>query len=114
MRAPERGLMAAPPAPAVIEQWSTPPAQPSGPFQPANLAGGTVTLLFTDLEGSTHLLQQLGAAYATVLAEMREILRAVFKHWNGQEVDNHGDAMFAAFARASQAVNAAAQAQRDL
>ena len=71
------------------------------------LPTGTVTLLFTDIEGSTHLLQQLGERYADVLAECRHLLRDAFQHWNGYEVDTQGDAFFVAFARASDAVSAA-------
>ena len=51
------------------------------------LPTGTVTLLFTDIEGSTHLLQQLGDRYASVLAECRCLLREAFQQWNGLEVD---------------------------
>jgi predicted ATPase/serine/threonine protein kinase/DNA-binding CsgD family transcriptional regulator len=79
-----------------------------------NLPSGTVTLLFTDIEGSTHLLQQLGDSYAGVLAECRQLLRATFQEWNGREVDAQGDAFFIAFARATDAVLAAADAQRAL
>jgi len=51
-----------------------------------DLPTGTVTLLFTDLEGSTRLLQQLGERYAEVLAQMRRLLRSVFSEWHGHEV----------------------------
>ena len=64
---------------------------------------GTVTLLFTDIEGSTHLLQQVGEHYARVLTECRHVLRAAFQQWHGQEVDTQGDAFFVVFARASDA-----------
>ncbi len=79
-----------------------------------NLPTGTVTLLFTDIEGSTHLLQQLGDRYASVLAECRHLLRATFQEWNGHEVDTQGDSFFVAFARATDAVLAAVEAQRAL
>ncbi|HKF37501.1 MAG TPA: adenylate/guanylate cyclase domain-containing protein, partial [Ktedonobacteraceae bacterium] len=78
------------------------------------LPTGTVTLLFTDIEGSTHLLQQLGEHYADLLAQCRQLLRSAFQHWNGQEVDTQGDAFFVAFARASDAVAAAVAGQRAL
>ena len=78
------------------------------------LPTGTVTLLFTDIEGSTHLLQHLGDSYADVLAECRQLLRTAFQEWNGHEVDTQGDAFFVVFARASDAVLAAAEAQRAL
>src|SRR5205085_92847 len=79
-----------------------------------NLPTGTVTLLLTDIEGSTHLLQQLGGRYADVLAECRHLLRTSFQEWNGYEVDTQGDAFFVAFARATDAVLAAVDAQRAL
>jgi predicted ATPase/class 3 adenylate cyclase/DNA-binding CsgD family transcriptional regulator len=71
-------------------------------------------LLFTDIEGSTHLLQQLGDRYASLLAECRQILRVVFQEWHGHEVDTQGDAFFVAFARATDAVSAVVDAQRAL
>ncbi len=67
------------------------------------LPTGTVTLLFSDIEGSTRLLQQMGARYADVLASCRHLLRAAFQEWKGYEVDTQGDGFFAAFARASDA-----------
>ncbi len=79
-----------------------------------NLPTGTVTLLFTDIEGSTRLLQQLGECYAEVLAECRQLLRSMFQQYNGFEVDTQGDAFFVAFARASDAVATAAAIQRAL
>ncbi len=79
-----------------------------------DLPTGTVTLLFTDMEGSTRLLQQLGDLYTSVLAECRQVLRSVFQEWNGHEVDTQGDAFFVVFARATDAVLAAADAQRAL
>ena len=78
------------------------------------LPTGTVTLLFTDIEGSTQLLQQLGDRYASVLTECRRLLRAAFQQWNGYEVDTQGDAFFVAFARATDAVSAAVAGQRAL
>jgi len=80
----------------------------------ADLPTGTVTLLFTDIEGSTRLHQQLGDRYASLLAECRQLLRAAFQQWNGHEVDTQGDAFFVAFARATDAVSAAVAAQRAL
>jgi predicted ATPase/class 3 adenylate cyclase len=80
----------------------------------ASLPTGTVTLLFTDIEGSTRLLHELGDAYAEVLAEHRVVLRAAFERHNGVEVDTQGDAFFVAFARAQDALAAAAEAQAAL
>jgi predicted ATPase/class 3 adenylate cyclase len=79
-----------------------------------NLPTGTVTFLFTDIEGSTHLLEQVGDGYANVLAQCRRLLRTAFQTYNGYEVDTQGDAFFVAFARAIDAVSAAALAQRTL
>jgi class 3 adenylate cyclase len=78
------------------------------------LPSGTVTFLFSDIEGSTGLLRELGDAYAEALAEHRGVFRAAFARHGGVEVDTQGDAFFAAFARASDAVAAAAEIQSRL
>ncbi len=58
-----------------------------------SLPTGTVTFLFTDIEGSTELLQPLGdRRYAEILEEHRRLLRAAFEEGNGQEADTQGDA----------------------
>jgi predicted ATPase/class 3 adenylate cyclase len=75
------------------------------------LPSGTVTFLFTDIEGSTRLLHELGEAYAEVLAEHRRAVREAFLQHGGIEVDTQGDAFFVAFARASDAVLAASAIQ---
>ena len=75
---------------------------------------GTVTMLFTDIEGSTRLLKQLGSHYGELLAEHRRILREAFATHGGREMDTQGDAFFVAFARARNAVEAAVVAQRGL
>jgi class 3 adenylate cyclase len=51
---------------------------------------GTITLLFTDIEGSTYLLQLLGQDYSRVLSKCRHLLRASFNRWHGHEVDTQG------------------------
>jgi class 3 adenylate cyclase len=79
-----------------------------------DLPAGTVTLLFTDIEGSTHLLQQLGNRYTDVLTEYRHLQRAIFREYHGYEVDTQGDAFFTAFARTRDAVAAAVATQRTL
>jgi predicted ATPase/serine/threonine protein kinase/DNA-binding CsgD family transcriptional regulator len=79
-----------------------------------HLPRGTVTLLFSDMEGSTSLLQQLGERYTQVLGECRRLLRAAFHRWHGHEVDTQGDSFFVAFARATDALDAAVDAQRAL
>ena len=76
------------------------------------LPTGTVTFLFTDIEGSTKLLHELGAeAYSDALAEHRRILREAFAARGGVEVDTQGDAFFIAFPTAPGAVEAAAEAR---
>ncbi len=79
-----------------------------------DLPTGVVTLLFTDVEGSTNLLHELGDEYGAALHEHRRIVRNAFGAHDGVEVDTQGDAFFVAFARASDAVAAAADAQRAL
>jgi len=78
------------------------------------LPTGTVTFLFTDIEGSSQLLGQLGDGYADVLAEHRRALRRAVAAHNGVEVDTQGDAFFVAFPDADEAVAAAHDAQRAL
>lgn len=78
------------------------------------LHGGTVTFVFTDIEGSTELLKQLGDGYADALAEHRRLIRDAFGARGGQEVDTQGDAFFYCFERAREAVAAAVAAQRAL
>jgi predicted ATPase/class 3 adenylate cyclase len=78
------------------------------------LPTGTVTFLFTDIEGSTQLLQELGDGYAEALAEHRRLLREAFSRHGGVEVDTQGDAFFVAFARARDALVAARDAQQAL
>jgi class 3 adenylate cyclase len=79
-----------------------------------DLPEGTVTFLFTDIEGSTQLLDRLRDQYATLLADQRHILRQAFAKWNGSEVDTQGDAFFVAFPRATEAVSAVVDIQRAL
>src|SRR5262245_7812595 len=79
-----------------------------------DLPTGTLTLLFTDIEGSTHLLQQLGGRYADLLTACRQLLRTAFHTHHGHEVDTQGDALFAVFPRARDALCAAGAAQRAL
>ena len=80
----------------------------------ASFPSGTVTFLFTDIEGSTRLLQQLGDRYATAASDHRRILRDAFGASGGREVDHQGDALFFSFPRARDAVAAAVAAQRAL
>jgi class 3 adenylate cyclase len=78
------------------------------------LPAGTVTLLFSDIEGSTRLLECLGARYADVLDEHRRIVRDAVVRNGGEEVRTEGDAFFVAFERAGDALRAAVAAQLGL
>src|SRR5437763_13635267 len=76
-----------------------------------DLPTGTITLLFTDIEGSTLLLRHVAQQYSRVLAQCRQLLRTAFQQPHGDDVDTQGDALFFAFARATHAVSAAVAAQ---
>jgi class 3 adenylate cyclase len=78
----------------------------------SSLPSGTVTFVFSDIEGSTTLLKALGDAYADVLSGHRELMRDCFTARGGVEIDTQGDAFFFAFSRARDAVAAAVDAQR--
>jgi class 3 adenylate cyclase len=80
----------------------------------SELPGGTVTFLFSDIEGSTRLLEQLGDRYQEVHREHRRILREQLNAAGGQEIDTQGDAFFFSFPRAKDAVVGAVAAQREL
>src|SRR5262245_4231575 len=75
---------------------------------------GTVTMLFTDIEGSTRQLQRLGERYPKILATHQQLLRAAFQTYDGYEVQTQGDSFFVAFARAGDALQVAIAAQRAL
>src|SRR5262249_28876058 len=79
---------------------------------PTHLPTGTVTFLFTDIEGSTRLERELGAEqYADALTEHRRLLREAFARHDGVEIDTQGDAFFVAFPTAPGGLEAAAEAQ---
>ena len=78
------------------------------------LPAGTVTLLFTDVEGSTRLLHEVGDRYAALLADHRRVVREVIASRGGFEVDTAGDSFFVAFPDAGDAVTAAAEIQEKL
>ena len=78
------------------------------------LPEGTVTFLFTDIQGSTQLLQRLQDQYASVLEDQSLMLRETFTKWHGHEVDTQGDSFFVAFKSTSDAVSAAVDVQRAL
>ena len=78
------------------------------------LPSGTVTFLFTDIEGSTRLVEALGDAWPDVLASHRRILRVAFERHAGVEKGTEGDSFFVAFRDAPAAVAAAVEAQQGL
>jgi predicted ATPase/class 3 adenylate cyclase len=78
------------------------------------LPTGTVTLLFTDIEGSTRLLSEYGSSYADLLAEHRRVLRETFQRHGGVEVDTQGDSFLYAFSSARGAARAAVDGQTAL
>jgi class 3 adenylate cyclase len=81
----------------------------------SQLPGGTVTFVFTDIEGSTRLLQDLGdEAYGRVSGDHRRLVREAVAAHDGTEIDTQGDAFFFTFPRARDAVAAAVDAQRAL
>jgi class 3 adenylate cyclase len=80
----------------------------------SHLPGGTVTFLFSDIEGSTRLLEQLGDRYEELHRDHRRLLRGELEGAGGREVDTQGDAFFFSFVRAKDAVRAAVAAQRAL
>jgi YVTN family beta-propeller protein len=81
---------------------------------PSELPSGTVTFLFTDIEGSTRLLRGLGERYPKALSDHQQILRSAFAEHGGHEIDTQGDSFFVAFRRAKDAVAAAIAGQRGL
>ena len=76
------------------------------------LPSGTVTFVFSDIEGSTGLLKRLGERYADLIAEHRRLVRETFEARDGVEIDTQGDSFFYAFARARDAVAASVDVQR--
>jgi predicted ATPase/class 3 adenylate cyclase len=78
------------------------------------LPTGTVTFLFTDVEGSTKLLQHLGRGYREVLEEHARLIRKAVREAGGTEVSTEGDAFFLVFPTAPEAVGAAVAVQRAL
>jgi len=88
------------------------PAAPAP--RPPPLPAGVVTFLFTDIEGSTRLVQDLGSRYPPLLAAHAALLRRAIEGHGGVEVNTEGDAFFAVFTSPTAAIGAAVTAQRDL
>jgi predicted ATPase/class 3 adenylate cyclase len=78
-----------------------------------SLPTGTVTFLFTDIEGSTRLMQELGDRYVQAQVEHHAILREAFRSGDGRELRTEGDSFFCVFESAIDGCRAAAQAQRE-
>lgn len=78
------------------------------------VASGTLTLVFTDVEGSTRLLEQSGSHYDEILETHRSVLRKAFQSFGGSEIETEGDSFFVVFTRAFDAVKAAVQVQLEL
>jgi predicted ATPase/class 3 adenylate cyclase len=79
-----------------------------------SLPSGTVTLVFSDIEGSTLLLSRLGDAYRDALDGQRSVLRSAWSQWGGRELGTEGDSFFVVFAAVGDAANATLQAQREM
>src|SRR6185437_11724743 len=75
---------------------------------------GTITMLFSDIEGSTMLLSGLGDQYGEALSAQRALLRASFSSYGGQEMGTEGDSFFVVFESAGDAVRSCVAAQRAL
>jgi hypothetical protein len=101
-------------APAVDRPAVDRPAPPPGRQRPAALPTGTVTFLFSDVEGSTRLLQELGDCYAAVRDEHAAILRRAIDEDGGVEVSTEGGSFFVAFRSPVAAVRSAVAARRGL
>lgn len=78
------------------------------------LPTGTVTMLFSDIEGSTFLLSRLGARYGEALSAQRQVLRSAISDWHGHEMGTEGDSFFVVFETAAGAVACCVAAQRAL
>ena len=86
----------------------------AGDLAGQHLPSGTVTFLFTDIQGSTQLLQQLGEQYISLLAEQQQLVREACEAHSGSVVGTQGDSFFVAFANAVDAINAVLRVQREL
>ena len=78
------------------------------------LPTGTITFLFSDIEGSTRLLEALGDGYVALLQEHNRIFREVIREYEGTEVSTEGDSFFVVFQNPLNALEAAARIQQRL
>jgi class 3 adenylate cyclase len=78
---------------------------------PSDFPSGVVTLMLTDIEGSTRLVQDLGEGYSSVLESVRKLIRDAVGDHQGFEVDSRADEFFAVFAEAGQGLAAAIEIQ---
>jgi class 3 adenylate cyclase len=109
----QQDLSELPEARVASSPWSSAPSR-GGDDTFDLLPAGTVTFVFTDIEGSTHLLQQLGARYADVLETHNALIVAAFACAGGVTFGSRGDALFAAFVEPIRAVTGGLEAQRAL
>jgi len=80
----------------------------------AQLPTGTITFLFTDIEGSTRLLQELGSGFTKVLERHHKLIRSAVTQHNGVEIKTEGDSFFCVYSTATDAVASAVEIQRGL
>ncbi len=103
-----------PQAARVVVPFRQAEAGATRPLPDRQLPTGTVTLLFTDIEGSTLLLSRLGEQYGTALSAQRTIMRAAIREHRGLEMGTEGDSFFVVFSSAADAVGCCVAAQRAL
>lgn len=108
-RLPTAALAATPPDSSAQDGHA-----PSSPISAVGLPHGTVTFLFADIEGSTHLLKQLGERYGELLSTLQMLLHSVCVAHHGHELGTQGDRFFIVFAHPDDAVAAAVEAQQTL
>jgi YVTN family beta-propeller protein len=100
---------------AILEQDPSLASSAASAYGPVSaVPTGTVTFLFTDIEGATRLVHELGDDYGAVLEQHHLLVRAAFEKHGGQEIDTQGDAFFFAYRRARDCVRAAVEAQQAL
>jgi DNA-binding SARP family transcriptional activator/streptogramin lyase len=98
----------------ILEQDPALGAPAATAAMPPRVPSGTVTFLFTDIESSTRLVQELGDGYGELLEQHHRLVRDALGRHGGEEIDTQGDAFFFAFRRARDAVQGAVDAQRSL